>query len=50
MMTVVDQVSPWLTPNNALARRIQFQEGAHINRKGTGAASSQPVTRTTFLP
>ena len=46
MMTVVDQVSPWLTPRSALAMSTQFQFGAHMSRKGTGAATSQPPTST----
>ena len=48
MMTVVDQVSPWLTPRRALATSTQFQLGAHMSRNGTGAATSQPPTSTLF--
>jgi len=36
MITVVDQVRPWLTPSNALAASTQDHDGAHINRNGTG--------------
>jgi hypothetical protein len=50
MITVVDQVSPWLTPSNALANRIQDQLGAHMSRKGTGMATSQPPTSTCLRP
>ena len=50
MMTVVDQVSPWLTPSSTLATRTQLQLGAHISRNGTGAATSQPATRTCLRP
>ena len=39
-MTVVDQVRPWLTPSSALATRTHVQFGAHIRRRGTGAATS----------
>ena len=37
-MTVVDHVSPWLTPSRALATRIQDHDGAHISNNGTGVA------------
>ena len=50
MITVVDQVRPWLTPSSALANRIQAQLGAHISRKGTGIATSHPPTRTLLRP
>ena len=50
MMTVVDQVSPWLTPSSALATSTQSQVGAHISRNGTGAATSQPATSTCLRP
>ena len=36
MITVVDQVRPWLTPRSTFAKRIQSQLGAHISMKGTG--------------
>jgi hypothetical protein len=39
MITVVDQVRPWLTPSNALAASTQDHDGAHISRKGTGTAT-----------
>ena len=44
MITVVDHVSPWLTPSSAFAIRIQFHEGAHISMNGTGTATVQPPT------
>jgi len=44
MITVVDQVSPWLMPRSALATIIQPQLGAHINNKGTGMAMAQPIS------
>jgi len=47
---VVDQVSPWLTPRKALATSTQVQLGAHMSRKGTGAATSQPATSTCLRP
>ena len=50
MITVVDQVSPWLTPSSAFAIRIQVQLGAHISRNGTGNAISQPATSTRLRP
>ena len=50
MMTVVDQVRPWLTPRSALAKSTQAQLGAHIRRNGTGAATSQPATSTCLRP
>jgi hypothetical protein len=50
MMTVVDHVSPWLMPRSALANSTQFQDGAHISRKGTGVATSHPAIRTGFRP
>jgi hypothetical protein len=46
MITVVDHVSPWLTPSSAFATRIHDHDGAHINKNGTGTATSQPPTRT----
>jgi hypothetical protein len=36
MMTVVDQVSPWLTPSSTLANTTQLQVGAHISSRGRG--------------
>ena len=50
MMTVVDHVSPWLMPRKTLASNTQFQLGAHIRRKGTGTATSQPATSTCLRP
>ena len=38
MMTVVDQVRPWLTPSSTLATTIQPQVGAQISSSGTGSA------------
>jgi hypothetical protein len=50
MITVVDQVRPWLTPRSTFATRIQFHDGAHMSRNGTGTAATQPATRTCFRP
>jgi hypothetical protein len=50
MITVVDQVRPWLTPSRTLAAMIQPQLGAHINSSGTGSPMSQPATRTGLRP
>jgi hypothetical protein len=50
MMTVVDQVSPWLTPSNTLAATIHVQLGPQASRNGTGTATSQPVTSTGLRP
>ncbi len=50
MITVVDQVSPWLTPSRTLVKSTQLQLGAHMSRKGTGAATSQPATSTCLRP
>ena len=50
MITVVDQVSPWLTPSSTLAATTQCQAGAHISTKGTGIATSHPATRTCLRP
>ncbi len=36
MMTVVDQVRPWLTPSRTLANTTQPQVGAHMSSSGTG--------------
>ena len=50
MITVVDQVSPWLTPSRTLANTTQPQVGAHINSNGTGSPISQPAIRTGLRP
>ena len=50
MMTVVDQVSPWLTPSSALAASTHDHVGAHMSRNGTGAATIQPATSTCLRP
>ena len=50
MMTVVDQVRPWLMPSRTLAAMIQPQLGAQISRSGTGTPMSQPATRTGLRP
>ena len=42
MMTVVDQVSPWLTPSSTLAATTQPQLGAQISSSGTGSADQPP--------
>ena len=43
MLTVMDQASPWLTPNNRLAAMIQPQAGAQIDDSGTGMPIIQPA-------
>jgi len=50
MITVVDQVSPWLTPSSTLAASTQLQSGPHMSMKGTGTATSQPATSTGLRP
>ena len=50
MMTVVDQVSPWLAPRSTFAASTHVHVGAHMSRNGTGIATSQPATRTVFRP
>ncbi len=50
MITVVDQVRPWLMPSSTLAASTQFQSGAHISMNGTGTATSQPATSTCLRP
>ena len=42
MITVVDQVSPWLMPSSTLAATTQPQFGAQISSSGTGSAD-QPA-------
>ena len=42
MMTVVDQVRPWLTPSSTLANTTQPQLGAQISSSGTGRADQPP--------
>ena len=44
MITVVDQVRPWLTPRKAFASSTHSQLRANISRNGTGVATSQPAT------
>ena len=50
MMTVVDQVRPWLMPSSTFATMTQPQVGAQISSSGTGTATSQPATRTGLRP
>ena len=50
MMTVVDQVSPWLIPSNTFAATTQPQLGAQINSSGTGSPISHPTIRTGLRP
>jgi hypothetical protein len=50
MITVVDQVIPWLRPSKTLAAMTQPQLGAQINRNGMGTAASQPATRIGLRP
>lgn len=50
MMTVVDQVSPWLTPSRTFAATIQPHDGPHASIAGTGSATSHPATSTGLRP
>ena len=50
MMTVVDQVRPWLMPSSTLAAMTQPQVGAQMSSSGTGRPMSQPATRTGLRP
>ena len=50
MITVVDQVRPWLTPSRTLAKITHPHVGAHISSSGTGRPMSQPATRTGLRP
>ena len=50
MITVADQVRPWLIPRKTFAIRIQVHDGAHISRNGTGSTTSHPATRMRFRP
>ena len=50
MITVVDQVRPWLTPSSTLAKTTQPHDGAQISSSGTGRPMSQPATSTGLRP
>ena len=50
MITVVDQVRPWLMPRRTLASTTHPQSGAQMRRSGTGSPMSQPATRTGLRP
>ena len=50
MITVIDQANPWLMPSSALAAMTHSQFGAQMIMNGTGMPTSQPRTRTRFLP
>ena len=50
MITVVDQVRPWLTPRSTLAATTHHHVGAQISSSGTGTATSQPATSTGLRP
>jgi hypothetical protein len=50
MMTVVDQVRPWLMPSSTFAATTQAQLGAQISSSGTGRPISQPSTSTGLRP
>ena len=50
MMTVVDQVRPWLMPSSTFAAMTHPQLGAQISSSGTGSATSQPATSTGLRP
>ena len=48
MMTVVDQVRPWLMPSSTFAATTHAQLGAQISSSGTGSPISQPVDEDGF--
>ncbi len=50
MITVVDQVSPWLMPSSTLAATTHAHDGAQITSSGTGRPASHPATSTGFRP
>ncbi len=50
MITVVDQVRPWLMPSSTLAATTQPQLGAQISISGTGMATSHPAISTGLRP
>ena len=50
MITVVDQVSPWLMPSSTLAAITQPHVGAQINSSGTGTPMIHPATSTGLRP
>ena len=50
MMTVVDQVRPWLMPSSTFAATTHAQLGAQISSSGTGSPISQPATSTGLRP
>jgi hypothetical protein len=50
MMTVVDQVRPWLMPSSTFAATTQPQVGAQISSSGTGTATTHPATSTGLRP
>jgi hypothetical protein len=50
MMTVVDQVRPWLMPSSTFANTTHHHVGAQMSSSGTGRANSQPLTRTGLRP
>lgn len=50
MMTVSDQVRPWLMPSRTLANSTHPHVGAQINSSGTGMATSQPMMSTGLRP
>ena len=50
MITVVDQVRPWLIPSNTLANTTQPQTGAQISSSGTGSPMSHPATSIGLRP
>ena len=50
MITVSDQVRPWLMPSNTFAATTHAQLGATMSSTGTGTATSHPATRTGLRP
>ena len=45
MLTVIDQVSPWLMPSRTFAAITRAQLGPQASMNGTGRPMPQPATR-----
>ena len=45
MLTVIDQVRPWLTPSKTFAATTQAQLGPQASMNGTGRPIIQPAIR-----
>ena len=50
MMTVVDQVRPWLMPRNTLAATTTDQLGAQMIIGATGRAATHPMMSKGLRP